>query len=379
MDTDEYVFAEQVRLMYSQTKKLVIGGLLLGLILSAILWNVINNTYLLFWYSVIILITAVRTITYLAYLKNQNAPHLSLWNAIFLTTAFAYSLTMGSISMVFFLTNDAIYHFIVVAWLVGYSALAVSSYLMNYRAVQFVIAPTATLLIVSIGWVGTTLYLLAASALIIWYFIMYKSMKPVSQSMIKAISLNHQLGLEIEQRKILQNQLLELSIKDGLTGLFNRRHFDNTYVKELKRAGRSKEELSLIMMDIDSFKQFNDTYGHQAGDECLHRVSEAVQRCVKRPDDLVARYGGEEIVAFLPNTSSEHSFQLAEKMRIAVQDLAIPHKASIVANIDIVSLSVGVATLAPGVALENPLLLAKADEALYQAKASGRNQTVVST
>jgi diguanylate cyclase (GGDEF)-like protein len=147
----------------------------------------------------------------------------------------------------------------------------------------------------------------------------------------------------------------------------------------LKRANRARAELSIALIDLDSFKQFNDTYGHQAGDDCLRRVSKAIRKHANRSSDLVARYGGEELVVLLPNTNSEQAIQLAERMRIGVKELAIPHVTSKVANNSIVSVSIGIATLEPSVSLDKFDLLQKADKALYKAKAEGRNQTVVSS
>jgi diguanylate cyclase (GGDEF)-like protein len=233
-----------------------------------------------------------------------------------------------------------------------------------------------TLLLASITMVGSSLHLLTGGLLIIWCIMVFSTMRPVNRSMIEAIKLNYELGLEIEKRIKVEEQLLELSIKDGLTGLFNRRHFDESYAKELKLAQSSKAEISIALIDIDYFKQFNDTYGHQAGDDCLCKVSEVIKHSVNRPNDIVARYGGEEFVVLMPNTSNEQAIYLAECMRNAVEKLEIAHKNSKVANTATVSVSIGTATLEPNVSCDNIELLNFADKALYQAKDQGRNQTV---
>lgn len=194
--------------------------------------------------------------------------------------------------------------------------------------------------------------------------------------MFTSLTLNYRLGIEIEQREKLDRQLRELSIRDGLTGLYNRRHFDTAYTEELKRAERARTEFSIVLVDIDCFKQFNDTYGHPAGDDCLRRVSKAIAQSMNRPGDLVARYGGEEIAALLPNTNAEQAFHVAERIRIGVQELAIPHRGSTVSNSDTVTVSIGVATLGSDARSKEMDLLKKADQALYRAKANGRNRTV---
>jgi diguanylate cyclase (GGDEF)-like protein len=379
-DTKKHVFAEQVRLMYGQTKKFIIGGLLSGLILCAILWDVIDRVYIISWFAAIVLLLALRGALYIAFISyHQKSLHLSFWSSAFVLLTAIYGVAMGSISISIHLTNDLAYHFVVTAWLIGYSGLGATAYSMKYRAVLALFIPIQGMLIVSLILAGTTLHLLTVAATLIWCFMVFSSTLPVNRSMLEAIKLNHQLGLEIEKRTEAEKQLYELSIEDGLTGLFNRRHFETIFEKELKRANRARAELSIALIDLDSFKQFNDTYGHQAGDDCLRRVSKAIRKHANRSSDLVARYGGEELVVLLPNTNSEQAIQLAERMRIGVKELAIPHVTSKVANNSIVSVSIGIATLEPSVSLDKFDLLQKADKALYKAKAEGRNQTVVSS
>ena len=170
----------------------------------------------------------------------------------------------------------------------------------------------------------------------------------------------------------LANQALEkLSLFDSLTGLANRRHFDQTLDKAFKVAQRNKAPMSLIICDIDFFKLYNDHYGHQQGDECLAQVAAAIRVCTRRPSDLACRYGGEEFTMILPDTTLEGGWQVAENMRQAVLDKAIPHKKSKAA--DLVTLSLGVASYYGQ--LDTPeQLLKQADDALYQAKQKGRNR-----
>lgn len=364
--------------MFAQTRKIIFGGLLSAIFFCAIMWNLVAHKYLIPWFLLFALLLSLRGVLYLAYLKNRKK-HLDIrrWNAIYLLLVFFTSVTMGSASIIIHLTNETVYHFIAVLWVVGYSALAVTSYAMSFRAILVVFIPMLSMLIVSLVLAATTLHLLVAAAMIIWSLLVVNTIRPVNQSMIKAIALNHQLGLEIEKKEELEVQLRKLSITDSLTGLFNRRHFDFVFEDEFRRAKRSRTELSLAMIDIDSFKQFNDTYGHQAGDEGLFRISGIIRKTVNRPGDLVARYGGEEIVVLLPNTSSEQTFQLAERMRIRVRDLDISHRESMVPDTESLSISIGIATLQVDDSFDKANLLKKADDALYQAKANGRNQTVV--
>jgi diguanylate cyclase (GGDEF)-like protein/PAS domain S-box-containing protein len=163
-----------------------------------------------------------------------------------------------------------------------------------------------------------------------------------------------------------------LAHQDGLTGLANRRHFDETLEAELRRAMRESTPLALVLIDIDHFKLFNDRYGHPAGDDCLRKVGHAVTRCARRPGDLAARYGGEELALLLPNTTESGALDVAEQLLSAIRTLQHPHEAS---PNGIVTVSIGVAALVPipGIT-ESSSLVQAADAMLYEAKRHGRNR-----
>ncbi|WP_078428414.1 diguanylate cyclase [Alkalihalobacterium alkalinitrilicum] len=177
-----------------------------------------------------------------------------------------------------------------------------------------------------------------------------------------------------EKLQELNDVLEQLSSLDGLTGIPNRRRFDNHIETEWKRALRNQTNLSLIMLDIDKFKPYNDTYGHLESDECLKKVEKILQNTVNRATDLVARYGGEEFAVVLPETSFEGVVKIAEMMRRNVEISQIPHTSSNVS--DVVTISLGVATMFQGNEQITSIdsLIDCADKALYEAKNSGRNQ-----
>jgi two-component system, chemotaxis family, response regulator WspR len=175
-------------------------------------------------------------------------------------------------------------------------------------------------------------------------------------------------------RKLEENNtiLQRLSTMDGLTGIPNRRHFDATLQSEWKMGFRQKTPLSVIMIDIDFFKKFNDGYGHQGGDDCLKEVAKALDATISRPGDFIARYGGEEFVVILPRTDAKGAAVIAEQLRANVEAKHIPHAFSSVA--DHVSISLGIATEQPVTSSTPENLLSKADDALYKAKEAGRNR-----
>lgn len=173
-----------------------------------------------------------------------------------------------------------------------------------------------------------------------------------------------------EQRR-LEQELKEASLIDGLTKISNRRFFDETITSEWGRCARASKALTLIMLDIDSFKNYNDTYGHQYGDECLIKVAQTIKETIRRPSDTVSRYGGEEFAVILPETHQEGGRVIAEKIRISIEALEIPHISSVVCNH--VTCSLGVATVIPSYFSTPEEIIRMADNALYTSKNSGRN------
>jgi len=178
-----------------------------------------------------------------------------------------------------------------------------------------------------------------------------------------------------EQLKLRNEELQKLSLHDSLTGIANRRMFDRLLEIEWARAQRSKQMLSLLFIDIDFLKQYNDHYGHQAGDACLKQIAKTLSFIARRPADLVARYGGEEFVVLLPETAEEHALRLAQLCQSAVVEQDIPHEASAVK--DVVTISVGVCSVEVTAGMQAKALIEAADKAQYQAKKNGRNRVEV--
>jgi len=183
------------------------------------------------------------------------------------------------------------------------------------------------------------------------------------------------LALEKHDLEESNLKLQYLSAIDGLTQIANRRHLDRTLAIEWQRAKRKREPLGFIMTDIDHFKMFNDTYGHQAGDECLRIVASLIKDHARRPGDLAARYGGEEFALVLTNTSTEQAMIIAEQMRKQIMETVIKYEQSVSTNI---TASFGVASMIPGYDQNNPTsLIQEADQAMYRAKKLGRNRVEV--
>lgn len=178
---------------------------------------------------------------------------------------------------------------------------------------------------------------------------------------------NIELALQAANQK-----LAELANQDGLTHVANRRCFNERLQVEWKRLARENQPLTLILLDVDKFKSYNDFYGHLAGDDCLFKIAQTLQKLIRRPADLVARYGGEEFTILLPNTTLEGGIKIAQTIQQAIHNLAILHAQSNVK--EIVTVSLGISSLIPNLEIQPDILIGNADKALYKAKEQGRDR-----
>jgi diguanylate cyclase (GGDEF)-like protein len=203
-------------------------------------------------------------------------------------------------------------------------------------------------------------------------------LEPLSQ-MIKTINQTFtDLDLKPKEDKLHENEVgilgdyLHLTIIDQLTGIYNRRYLDGSLKKIIKLHSRTNSSLSVLMIDIDHFKKYNDAYGHDAGDDCLKLVASALSQCVIREEDFVARYGGEEFAVVLPNTDENGARLVAEKMLEKIRECNISHKASDTA--DYVTISIGGTTNVINHLQHGSDYIKAADKALYESKKNGRNR-----
>lgn len=217
----------------------------------------------------------------------------------------------------------------------------------------------------------------------------YVAKPPTGLELLARVRACLRVKREIDRRKALEQESFEvtrlldaayrrlqhISFLDGLTAIANRRRFDEFIDLEWRRALRSATPMSLIMIDVDFFKTYNDTYGHQSGDDCLKRVANGLNTALNRPGDLAARYGGEEFAVVLAGTHPAGAAAVAEALRSRVEGLDIPHAGSPVS--DRVTISLGVASMVPGRESSPADLISKADRALYEAKRGGRNRVQV--
>jgi len=204
-------------------------------------------------------------------------------------------------------------------------------------------------------------------------------MKPVGsvvlqakiRAMYRLVQMQRALVKLAAELNVANQELQRLSMTDGLTGIANRRMFDEALGREWRRCSRHKKAISLVMLDVDNFKKYNDRYGHLYGDDCLKAIADELARCAPRPGDLVARYGGEEFVMILGDTDEDGATWVANRICQRIAALKMPHEDSEHA---FVTVSCGVSSVDPNRELSAEILLKTADNALYHAKAEGRNR-----
>jgi diguanylate cyclase (GGDEF)-like protein len=245
------------------------------------------------------------------------------------------------------------------AWLAGSTQRGAVSPAAVYAQIALVSVPTI---------VGAAL---CTSNLVHWVILFVVVHALSARTSLRYFGTLYLNTLLTEQRLAAANaRLTQLSATDGLTGIGNRRAFDQALEKEVGRAARDRQQVSLIMIDVDHFKLFNDHYGHPAGDDCLRQIATMLDQCLRRPPDIVARVGGEEFAALLPDTDPSGARDVAERIRRELRHADMPHAASPIGR---VTISIGIATLLPAPGADGQILFAQADEALYRAKQSGRD------
>jgi diguanylate cyclase (GGDEF)-like protein len=375
-DQQRRIYAEQVRIIYSQTPTAVVGGIVSGGFFAWILKDIIDKTSLLIWLLALFVVLIIRTPSYFTFKrKNPSENNILPWGTAFLVLTIIHGSVWGTAAWLF-LDQQPVYMVIVVIWMVGMSAASISAYSAYYRAMLAFFIPVMLPTIIHLFMINDGISTPLGFGLILYVVVVLRAAIPINKAIIDSIRLNFELEKEIDVRKNIENKLREMAHLDGLTGLANRRSFDDVLEKELFSAEHKQYPLSLIMIDIDYFKAFNDTYGHQSGDECLRQISQTVKAQLNRPTDLATRYGGEELAVILPSSGKDEGRAIAEKIRNAVLACAIPHDGSLIKGIDCVTISAGIATCDGNEHVTSEEIIGIADRKLYQAKEKGRNRVI---
>jgi diguanylate cyclase (GGDEF)-like protein len=350
----------------------LIVNLAVGFILAAVLWSAVSTPVLLAWSGLLIAVTGAR---YLSLQAFRNASPRSesdhaFWTKYFLAGACAAGVVWG-LSGILLFHPTSFPHQVVLAFVLGGMVAGAVPLLSSVRHAYWCFAiPVVVPISIRMMWVGDQIHLVMGLMVVIFGLAMLATSAQVHRLYRDSEKLRRELFSSIEVEQALE-YLVRL---DSLTGIPNRRLFEEELSKEWARAKRDHAPLSLIMVDIDHFKEYNDHYGHPAGDLCLVEVAQTMHHALSRPGDVVARIGGEEFAFLLPQTDLSGAIAVAEQVRERVLTLNLAHDASPVAGH--VTLSFGVASSELASVASPAELIRTADIALYEAKRRGRNQIV---
>lgn len=350
----------------------LIVNLAIGLILAAALWNVISAPILLGWSGLLIAVTVARFLGLRAFRNaapKSESDH-AVWTQYFLAGACAAGVVWG-LSGVLLFHPSSLPHQVVLAFVLGGMLAGAVPLLSSVSHAYWCFAiPVVVPISIRMMWAGDGIHLVMGLMMVIFSLAMLATSAQVHRLFRDAEKLRRELYSSIEVEQALE-YLVRL---DSLTGIPNRRLFEEELGKEWARATRDHAPLSLIMADIDHFKEYNDHYGHPAGDLCLVDVAQAMHHTLSRPGDVVARIGGEEFAFLLPQTDLSGAIAVAEQIRERILALNLPHEASPVARQ--ITLSFGVSSSGLACVSSPAELIRTSDIALYEAKRGGRNQIV---
>ncbi|WP_345975806.1 diguanylate cyclase [Sulfurimonas sp. HSL3-7] len=368
---------EQVRLLYQQGSMIQLMGIFIAVVSAMLFWNVADHTALLMWLAVVVLVLFTRLLINERFLRVADDDFdADKWEKIYSAGTFASGVAWGAFALFYEPQWPMLYQvmlFIIFTGLIGASFNTNASVSMAFPAFYL---PLIAFLMYALlqheeGQVGLALL-----------FLIYVT--AMHTSSIRFYNrLTQTLRLQLENEKLADSlahsnkQLTRLAEIDPLTQTFNRRSMDRFLSDEWKTHLQSTRALSVLFIDIDYFKQYNDTYGHVEGDRCLSAVAQTLKKSIRSERDMVARYGGEEFAVILPNTECQEARHIAERILEDIQALRIMHTASSVA--DKLTVSIGITTMVPDPLCDVPAILNKADKALYDAKRSGRNRIVCDT
>lgn len=379
---------ERVRLLYQNSVLSVPATILSGTIFLVMLWTKVPPTELLCWYLILIGYAIFRLIKIQRVLKNKTYltdKHQKAMTS-FLIGSSLTAAVWGSSFLLFNNYVDQTYRLLMI-WIISATAMGgnmslAASKRAQYIFITLVFTPTIFTNLFSNNEFDITLGILC----ILFYGVLLMLGSNFSKSVNESLQLrfkNEELLSSLQQQnkhlEVANNELIktkeiltEQTLSDPLTGIANRRNFDNTLAREWNRCQRRQYPISCILIDVDYFKAYNDIYGHQKGDELLRQLSAIFSNLATRADDLVARYGGEEFVFILSNAAHDDGVVLAERIRQEVEKAKIPHSGNKVS--EVLTVSAGVATMTPNNHDDCYALVHKADEQLYLAKNGGRNQ-----
>lgn len=362
----------QVEQCYRQLPISVAVNVINGIILAVVMWGVVGAARVAFWSVFLLGASANRYFLYRAFKKAGHNAMLALdrWERLFVVSACAAGVSWGVAGIALFAHGEFPYQVFLAFVIGGMIAGAIPLLSAVGHAYHWYAIPAALPICVQMLLVGDRVHLIMGAMMLVYFVAMLASAFQVKRLFHESDRLRRELWQSAESAIELE-QMLRL---DVLTGIANRRRFEEELDREWRLSRRQGDTLSVITADIDHFKQYNDHYGHPAGDKCLVSVAQAMEKALSRPGDVVARIGGEEFAFVLPRTTLNGAQSVAEQVRERVLALKLPHVAS--PDSEQVTLSFGIAC-SDQTGIDSPAdLLGASDTALYEAKRRGRNRIV---
>ncbi len=408
MEKQQHLKAKATELLYAQAHISLLATQSAAVVFIIAMWGKANSNILLNWIAAFSVLNGVRYFQIGAYFKDskRNADS-ERWNFRFLVGTTASGSLWGLFAVLVLPVQDPNYTALTILVISGLAGGAIGTYAMS-RAAYVIYASTSMLPLCYVLLIQSSDILRLFGILVgIYYLFITATMfrltplvnqgvnlqfenlellKQIENEKDTVLALNKKLQQDIDRRKETEQELLTakneaenladalatLSVLDGLTNITNRRGFDEFLENAWNRGIRNSSPISLIMIDVDYFKAYNDHYGHPAGDEVLRKIATTIEKRTRKGCDLAARYGGEEFAIVLPDNNLGQAEMVAEKIRCAIEQLALPHEQSEIGQY--VTASLGIACVLPSRDMPRDMFVVEADKALYAAKTSGRNR-----
>ncbi|MCK9373015.1 MAG: GGDEF domain-containing protein [Sulfuricurvum sp.] len=373
---DFAVTAEQIRLLYHQGNTIQILGIVAAGVSVIMFWNVADHLLLSLWFTALFLLSVIRLIANFRFtqISFENPDTFNKWKNIYLLGTFLSGCLWSMLAFFYdpsWPAPNQVMLFILFTGIIAGALNSNSSVFIAFPA--FYLPLVFSLMYVMLSQTDEGFYPLLT------LFIIYTALMYIS-SLKYHNRLTHSLRLRFENEQLAEKlaqynkRLLELADTDELTGLHNRRSLNRYLRMASNQHFLDQHSLSLIFIDLDYFKQYNDTYGHERGDQCLVQIATILKSNARQSSDMMTRYGGEEFTLILANTNARQARLIAERIRQDLNQLHLPHAASPIS--DHVTISIGIVTMIPQQPDSCAHLLSIADKALYEAKKTGRNRIV---
>ena len=362
-----------IKLTYEQTISGAVSHFFAISLIAVWFSGIAPTSHVGIWVGAIWFISFLRIVLYRCYKKHLVESTAEVWMHAWTALFFALGMVYA-IGFVYFTPVDSPEYLISISlFVVALTAAGIIGYAASIYATLSFIVPLTSITVTFLLWNKSSASMVAALTIIIFTLTALSLLKNSNRAYKRSISLNFENKAEIEKRKEIEQQLQNMSRQDSLTGLFNRRYFDEALKLKIEEAKLNNSSLCLIMFDIDYFKEYNDKYGHVMGDNCLIEVAKQVRMVTSRKDDIVVRYGGEEFAIILPNVELDAAMLMAQSLQKVVNEANIEHADTKLDSLNHLTISIGIASLDSCNESNAIQLIESADNALYKAKRHGRN------